>query len=344
MDKFKALEPVRLHQEPLSAASGKPNRPPPPPTGPLVGRLPQHLYLVILDFLPVPDIPAYARTCRVLSRFASSEEVWRPRYGRLLIEKNDLAGVLDGLEATAKGTKERERAQAPPTLDVADDEFGDFATANLSTSNPVELFPSTAPDELGDFVGGSSLSFSTSVPSKPPIVTSRSQYIRVHSLLKPLTPALLDPPHQILSNLFSASQVQLHDQAKTLHLLFLFLAPEIAPLRNASVLLVGLRAAADRFDAALLTTFEAADGRADENEMRRAAEASWEVWTASRRAALPSSMSSYGASAEWEMGRVWAEKREIFYTTSEYKPQDNFTYVIHYTVPHDSTTSLLTSV
>jgi recyclin-1 len=324
MDKFKALEPVRLYQQ-TSSPSQKPNRPPPRPIGPLVGRLPQHIHLLIFDFLPVPDYPAYFRTCRAVSRFASSEEIWGPRYQRLRMEESGLASALDGLEARVKGLKENAQALAPPTLAV-DDEFGDFTTANsgLVPSGSLDLFAPAAPDELGDFVGGSSLS--PGAPVQPPIVTSRSQYIRVHNLLKPLTPALLDPPHQILTNLFATSQVPLREQARIIHLLFLFLSPRISPLRSSSALLSGLRAAADRFDSALLTAFEAADSRADEEDMRHAAEASWEVWTASQHAAQPSS-SAFGTNSEWEMGRVWAEKREIFYTAGDYKPRDNFTYV-----------------
>ena len=70
-----------------------------------------------------------------------------------------------------------------------------------------------------------------------------------------------------------------------------------------------------------VSAFDVADGRADEAGMRDAAEASWEIWD-------PHEIGS-GAVAEWEMGRVWAEKREIFYVTSLHKPLDNFTYVLH---------------
>ena len=45
--------------------------------------------------------------------------------------------------------------------------------------------------------------------------------------------------------------------------------------------------------------------------LREAADASWEVWD--------------GPGAEWELGKVWAEKREIFYEQSKWKPLDNFT-------------------
>ena len=57
--------------------------------------------------------------------------------------------------------------------------------------------------------------------------------------------------------------------------------------------------------------FDVADGKGDEVGMREAAEASWEVWD--------------GTGREWELGKVWAEKREIFYEQSKWKPLDNFT-------------------
>ncbi len=109
-------------------------------------------------------------------------------------------------------------------------------------------------------------------------------------------------------------------RSKTLRLLHRFHSL-LRPLRSSPSLLSALRAASDRFDATLLSAFDVADGRADEAGMREAAEASWEIWD-------PHEIGS-GAIAEWEMGRVWGEKREIFYVTSSHKPLDNFTYVMH---------------
>jgi recyclin-1 len=69
----------------------------------------------------------------------------------------------------------------------------------------------------------------------------------------------------------------------------------------------------DRFDANLLAAFDVADGKLKEDEMRDAAEASWEVWD---------------GTGDWEMGKVWAEKREIFYEQGKWNPLDNVTCVI----------------
>ena len=43
---------------------------------------------------------------------------------------------------------------------------------------------------------------------------------------------------------------------------------------------------------------------------------------------MPSSSASSRPGTEWELGKVWAEKREIFYEQSKWKPLDNFTYVL----------------
>ncbi|KAG6807777.1 hypothetical protein H0H93_001081, partial [Arthromyces matolae] len=103
----------------------------------------------------------------------------------------------------------------------------------------------------------------------------------------------------------------LRTRAKTLHLLSLFLSSTIQPLRAWSTLRQALQAATDRFDATLLAAFDSADGRGDEEGMREAAESSWEVWR--------------GTASEWEMGKMWAEKREIFYVMGQWDPLLNFT-------------------
>jgi recyclin-1 len=66
----------------------------------------------------------------------------------------------------------------------------------------------------------------------------------------------------------------------------------------------------DRFDATLLAAFDVADEKGNEYEMKQAAEASWQVWD---------------RNGEWEMGKVWMEKREIFYKQGTWNPDENFT-------------------
>ncbi|KAI0799982.1 exocyst complex component Sec10-like protein [Fomes fomentarius] len=319
MDKFATLEPVRLYNNSSAPSSVTPSTNRfsihKPPTLPfhsrtksyapfqLIGRLPVDLHIVVLTHLAVPDIPAYARCSRALGNLAKDERVWEARWKAFGVERYKLEDVLDSLEEKVKVQNGLDKNHAPPTLatESLDDEFGDFASINPQSG------------EMGDFVGA----FSLSTPRTPfgfsqsSTKTSRALYIRAHALLKPLIPALSSPPHAVLSNLFTQPTPSLRHQAHTLRLLSLFLSSHVKPLRSWDTLSAALRAAIDRFEDGLLTAFDVADGKSDEQGMAEAAEASWEVWDDSGR--------------EWELGKVWAEKLEIFYEQSKWKPLDNFT-------------------
>jgi recyclin-1 len=323
MDKFKALEPVKLHQGSAIGPQGNAFW----SASPFIGKLPSSLHSVILQYTPVPDVPAYARTNRALARLAASEELWKHNYSLLGVDRYGFGPVLDELESRARGGV----TEQPPTLtvDVADDDFGDFTSGTDTFGLGFGGFPSqsgfsTSLSEVGNFIGSGTVMQDTNVLGP---TSFRALYIRAHKLLRNLAPALLEPPHQILSSLFphvTATASLLH-RSKTLHLLHRFLF-YLEPLRSSPSLLSALRAASDRFDATLLNAFDAADGRADEDGMHEAAEASWEIWDPHE--------SRSGTVAEWEIGRVWAEKREIFYVTSAHKPLDNFTYVTRLVFPH----------
>lgn len=306
MDKFVALEPTRLYQ----SATGKAPTAKAQFQAPRIGRLPEDLHLLILSHLPIPDIPAYSRSCRTLSKLAKDEKLWKVKLDCLSLDQHGLASVLDDLEAKAKGVAGASRASAPPTIhvDVIDDDFGDFAAPQ------VNAMPA---DEMGEFVG----SFSNTSISAAPFIqaesrpTSKSLYARAHGLLRPVSAALTSPPHLVLSTLFPPPAPSLADQSKLLRLLSLFLSPVIKPLRQWDTLALSLRAAMDKFDTSLLAAFDYADTRKDETGMREAAAASWAVWDPAT------------ASGEWELGRMWAEKREIFYQGGRWDPMANFTCV-----------------
>jgi recyclin-1 len=51
--------------------------------------------------------------------------------------------------------------------------------------------------------------------------------------------------------------------------------------------------------------------------MKEAAEASWAVWDPD-------------GGGEWELGRVWAEKRDIFYAQGRWDPMANLTCVTYF--------------
>jgi recyclin-1 len=108
----------------------------------------------------------------------------------------------------------------------------------------------------------------------------------------------------------------LAQQSQTLLKLLLFLSPSLQPLRDWGFLRQALLAASDRFDSTCLVAFEMADSKGDTDGMRNAAQASWGVWEAGS-----------GTREQWECGRVWVEKREVFYETSKWDSLENIVYV-----------------
>ena len=329
MDKFATLEPVRLYAS-TAASTGarflsRGHTKVPVITVPLIGRLPTDLHQLILHYISIPDIPAYARATRALNSLVRDGRFWESRWLALGIEKYGLDTVLDGLEASKQDRNGAARADMPPVLPASNDldEFGDFASGGQ--------FAST--NDFGDFVGPSPgykpTSAFTVFTAATVAPSNKHFYIRAHNLLKPLAAALAsNPPHLVLSALSdfltpsSSSKtngvpISFQQTAKTLHLLALFLSPTIEPLRAWRTLSTSLRAAMDRFDANMLAAFDVADGKGDEGDMRAAAEASWEVWEAAGH--------SEGKASDWEMGKVWAEKRGIFYEQGRWDPLGNFT-------------------
>jgi len=319
MDKFATLEPTRLYTS--AATTGARffslNSAPKASVAPeVIGRLPADLHLVILTYLPVPEFPSYSLCSRRTASLARDERIWGARWNLLGVEKHGLAEVLDDLENRARRRAAASRAAAPPTLavDHIDDDFGDFTSVNVLTPHP---------DELGDFVGALQAAGPPPVVSKP---TFRTMYIRAHGLLKLTLPALSSPPHLIISDLNRLISSSLRHQAKTLHLLALFLSPGVRPVRDWQSMYSSLRSSMDRFDATLLAAFDLADSKGEEDGMREAAESSWEMWD---------------GIGDWELGKVWAEKREVFYEQGQWEPLDNFRYVAYMNLfmTHDDTYS-----
>lgn len=306
MDKWTTLEPTRLYASATTGLRSRTTVKPDPST--YIGRLPKDLHLLIITYLPVYQIPSYSRGNRALSRLTRDERVWESKWNALICEKEGLADVLDELEVLARRKTAQSRAQGPPTLPVdADDEFGDFASVAMGA---------TQPGEMGDFVGSFNSVTITPQTPLPTKSTFLSKYIRAHGLLKPLLASLDAPPHLILSTLFPSTASSLRHQSQVLHLLLLYLSPSVQPLRNWPALRSSLRSAVDRFEAGLLAAFERADGLKDEDGMKEATWSSWEVWDREN-------------GGEWEIGRVWADKLEVFYESERWDPLKNFTCVSH---------------
>lgn len=299
MDRFRALEPTRLYS---STASGSllPSRSQPIKLhqSSRIGYLPADLHILILSFLPIPDFPAYTRCSRSTAAISQDEKLWEGRLNALKIDKYRLDAVIDSLEDKSRN---QPTAQQAATLTV-DDDFGDFASVDIVAAPP---------GEMADFVGAfDNVSVAPATPMYTRKATSLGKFIRIHNLLKPLARFLSSPPHIILTDLAAYLSSTLRQEAMLLHLLSLYLSPTVMPVRNWVLLYSSLRSAMDRFEANLLAAFDIADGRSDEVGMREAAESSWEVWD---------------RTGDWEMGKVWAEKREIFYDQSNWNPMENFT-------------------
>ena len=157
----------------------------------------------------------------------------------------------------------------------------------------------------------------TSTPSK---YTSKGTpgphylaYKKHHLSLIPLCHHLRSSPSpsSTLALLFP-NVTTLAAQSDVLLSLLLFLSPRLQPLRDWGFLRQALLAAADRFDSTCLVAFEVADTKGNEEDMRLAAESSWKVWDAGG-----------GGRDQWECGRVWVEKREVFYETGKWDALEN---------------------
>ncbi|KAG2033348.1 exocyst complex component Sec10-like protein [Suillus americanus] len=289
MDKFTALEPTRLYSSSASATNKRASRA--QPISRWIGKLPADIHLLILNHLPIPDIPAYARVSRATAGLSRDEKVWERRWNDLAITRHALDDTLDDIESKQKP---KASTYSPPTIPV-DDDFGDFTSAPRTPSVPSLSAAFT------------SFAFTDASPGKQ---TFRTRYTRAHSILNKCLAPLQQPPHVVLSALTPLIGTSLLSQARSLRLLSFFLSPRVQPVRNWDILLAALKAAIDRFDVSLLTAFDTADSRGDEVMMRQAAHASWEVWP---------------GIGDWELGKVWAEKREILYEQGRWNPLANFT-------------------
>ena len=314
MDRFATLEPVKLYATAATSTLLGRGSQKAPQVQPHLGRLPVDLYISILTYLAIPDVPAFCRTSRKLAELGRDERVWERKWRALGIEGSSLGltSTLDEIESRLKGKSSVHSQPAPSaTSQGVEDDFGEFASAPVTTSQ----------DLFGSFQG-ISLSSHPAVLGGTSQQTYRQKFIRVHTILKNLLPSLSSPPHLVLTALFPVPSPPLIQQSRTLHLLALYLSPSVRPVRNHETLYASLRSAIDRFQSSLLSAFDVADGKKDEEGMREAARASWDVWDGHIS-------SRFVPVSDWEMGRVWAEKREIFYEQESWNPLDNFRYDYH---------------
>ncbi|KAG8757442.1 F-box protein: endocytic membrane traffic, recycling ReCYcling 1 [Ceratobasidium sp. 423] len=310
MDKWTTLEPVKLHGPNRQSRLPTVNR------HTFIGRFPPEVHVRILAYLPIPSLPTCARVSRAFSRLVRDDRVWKRKYDALGVGHFDLDPAIDALESISSTQRGTQSAAAAP-VPMEEDDFGDFTSAPLSPPMPGAQEPRLMVSEFGDFVVAGAPKPSATFPT-PPATSLYAQYLRVHRLLIPLLPALLASPHLVLPTLFpeGAAPLSRSLQAKILHLLARFLGPLVQPTLNWPNARRALMATLDRFDGALLSAFDAADGQADEGGMRDCAVASWEAWVA---------LDDERVGDEWEMGRTWAEKRGIFYEHGKWDPAANIT-------------------
>jgi recyclin-1 len=328
MDGWKTLEPVQLYSGSRLLSKS--------PSGKKIttnaifhGRLPVDLYDPILLHLPVYDIPQFSRCSRTFARVVKDGVHWEHRWRALGVDNCGLGAVLDDLEKdviskNAEQTKVLDtKSNGPATLEVDDeDDFGDFSVVALNEST-TGMFPTPTQNIFGSTPTPTN-AFTILAPSAPPkspavpfptsttsniSLSSRALFIRAFTLIKKaLLPPLSSPPHLILSTLFPPpNPPNIVHQSQTLLLLLLFLSEQSHPIRSWPTLRITLKGAVDRFEAGLLTTFEYAHGKGDEEAMKEAAEAGWRVWWAARSGIERERVSA------WEIGRVWIEKQEVFY-------------------------------
>ncbi|KAG6335713.1 hypothetical protein ID866_3371 [Astraeus odoratus] len=278
-----------------------------------IGPLPVDLHVLILTYLSIPDVARYARVSRAARRAVSDERLWERRWADLGVDRFELGDVLDALESKARSARGKENGapNAPATIAVSslddEDDFGDFKSA--SGPNLLDLTGDVVPLNNAGGPFGHQLTIST----------FRAKYARAHMSLIPLVPAPDATAHTILASIASFT-TSLPSQGRTLHLLARFLSPSVKPLSSWELRLGLLKTALDRFDAGLLTAFDKADTEKDEKRMREAAAASWEVWVC-----LHLYRNKGGSRGEWEMGRVWVEKREVLYEQGKWDPLANIT-------------------
>ncbi|EJD41543.1 hypothetical protein AURDEDRAFT_169438 [Auricularia subglabra TFB-10046 SS5] len=310
MDKWVTLEPVKLYGQ-AGANWLKGGSKPAPSRLAFIGRLPTEVHLLVLQHLPITDIPAYSRVCRALGRLTKDDRLWEHRWLALGVARRGLESVLDELDLNQNSAQAA--APGPPTLSVLDedDDFGDFATVQPSAADTGDLADFVLPSSHG---GGAQQAPHSVLFAAYPVSGSGEyfkKYTRAHGLLKGLTKHLSSPPHLVLSSMFPSAQPLRH-QSKTLQALVLYLSPRVQPLKAWPALLLSLRATIDRFQAHLLTAFDIAEQNKDEKGMNEAAYSSWDVWDSDNN-------------DEWEMGRTWAEKREIFYEQGKWQSLQNIT-------------------
>lgn len=112
----------------------------------LIGRLPAEAYIVILSFLPIPDIPAFALSSRKLAEITRDDKLWRNKLA--LLDYRGPGAIpwhashtsnANGAGAGSRGASLETRRIVPPvsplySAPLLDDDFGEFFEADGDVS------------------------------------------------------------------------------------------------------------------------------------------------------------------------------------------------------------------
>lgn len=333
MEKWTTLEPVKLYAGGVlpTQSSRKPKVPQNPNLrARYVGPLPVDIHILVISFLPVTSLSTYALASRSLAGLLHDERIWRRKCDVLRLQDAATSMLLANIENPSIDSNLR--PNPPPELEVQaleEDEFGDFASAPLAATLSSNGF-----NEVPESPYGSEAKTPFTVSEFNDISSSvnpvlRNRYIHAHRLLRELARRLLNiAPHLLLTALFPPPHTpSLRQRAQTLALLMRFLSAPIQPVLNWPELRTLLSSAIDRFQAGVLAAFEAADAQSDEKLMTEAAYSSWEAFGAEGELSVRGYIR-----AEWELGRVWVEKLEIFYEGSQWDPSRNFTLRVFFSL------------
>ncbi|KAG9308078.1 hypothetical protein JVU11DRAFT_12589 [Chiua virens] len=111
--------------------------------------------------------------------------------------------------------------------------------------------------------------------------------------------------------------------ARSLHLVARFFSLAVKPISTWDLCLASLKSSLDRFDASLLTAFDAADTRGDEVWMKEVACAGWEVEICTN--GINQRVTKFDGPHRVGDGQLWVEKREVFYEQGKWDSSANFT-------------------
>lgn len=317
-----------------------------------VGRVPASVFARIVGHCALSNVPHVARASRASAMVCMSDDrAWERRcqLAGVVVEKRTRRRVSQG-------------ARSPPSLPTprfgeddhnGDDEFGGFAEIAIEAppraAGSLDLLGSSSPlpssdrrSSRGFFPLSPTLPSSTSHRSPPlcdSYVAYRSHCHQLAPYISILRSSSSISPSQLLSSLFPPStSPTLDSQSATLQALLRHLSDGIEPTRDWGWLRQVLQGVCDRFESTCLAAFEKAEGRAnkvdggDVKQMKMAAEASWAIWRTLRETATSSGggrqqqqrrRRERDDAADWELGRVWVEKREVFYEAGRWDPGQN---------------------